>query len=275
MESKSGISKYYRTQHGELFNGDCREYLRSLESNSIDMVFADPPFNLNKDYGIGISDNLTEDAYLAWCLEWLTESERVLRDGGALWIYNIPKWNLFIAQQCLSLNLQFRHWVAVDLKMNLPIANKLYPSHYSLLYFIKGKKPRVFNKVRIPIQVCRHCGGDVKDYGGHRGKIHPEGINLTDVWTDITPVRHANTKFRAANQLNEKLLERVIEISSIPGDVILDPFGGSGTTYVVAERLHRNWKGSEIGDVQPIISRLNGTRHEFQMPNRGDAGKGA
>ena len=61
-------------------------------------------------------------------------------------------------------------------------------SHYSLLYFSKGK-PKTFRKIRTPIEVCRHCGGEIKDYGGHRHSMNPLGVNLKDVWTDIPPVR--------------------------------------------------------------------------------------
>jgi site-specific DNA-methyltransferase (adenine-specific) len=150
----------------------------------------------------------------------------------------------------------------------------LYPAHYSLLYFTNGK-PRRFERPRIPIPTCRHCGGDIKDYGGHRSKLNPEGINLSDAWTDIPPVRHRSTKNRGANQLSEKLLERVLTISSQPGDLVLGPFGGSGTTYAVAERTHRHWLGIELGDVDPIIRRLKGEEAQCEAPMRGgDSGKG-
>lgn len=127
---------------------------------------------------------------------------------------------------------------------------------------------------RVPIPVCRHCGGDIKDYGGHRKKLNPEGLNLTDVWTDIPPVRHRKTKKRGANQLSERMLERVLTISSDEGDLVFDPFGGSGTTYAVAEQMHRRWLGVELGDVEPIIARLEGRNFDVQLPNKGDAGKG-
>jgi site-specific DNA-methyltransferase (adenine-specific) len=78
-------------------------------------------------------------------------------------------------------------------------------------------KPKYFNRPRVPIPVCRHCGGDIKDYGGHRNKLHPDGLNLTDVWTDIPPVRQRKTKRRGANELSTKLLRRVLEIASEQG----------------------------------------------------------
>jgi site-specific DNA-methyltransferase (adenine-specific) len=99
---------------------------------------------------------------------------------------------------------------------------------------------------------------DLKDYGGHRNKLNPEGLNLTDVWTDIPPVRHRTTKRRGANELSIKLLRRVLEIATEPGDLVFDPFGGSGTTYAAAEEMHRHWIGVELGDCEPIIRRLKG-----------------
>lgn len=267
------------TEHGRLYQGDCLELLRSLDDNSVDTVFADPPFNLGKDYGKvagrtkKIRDDLAQHEYLDWCEQWIKECVRVLAPGGAFWLYNLPKWNVELGHQLNEAGMMFRHWVAVELKMLFPIQGKLYPAHYSLLYYTKGK-PRHFERPRVPIQLCRHCGGEVKDYGGHRNKMNPEGVNVSDVWTDITPVRHRNTKHRRANALSEKMLERVLTISTAEGDLVLDPFGGSGTTYAVAERMHRRWIGVELGDCDPIVARLTGADRAEVMPNRGDAGKG-
>ena len=263
----------FTTTHGRLFQGDCMNLLASLDDDSVDLIFADPPFNLGKDYGKGVRDDLKEHEYLEWCGQWIKECCRVIAPGGAIWLYNLPKWNIEIGHKLNENGMLFRHWVAVDIKMLLPIPGRLYPSHYSLLYYTKGK-PKTFERPRTPIQVCRHCGGDVKDYGGHRNKMNPDGVNVSDVWTDIPPVRHRKTKSRSANQLSEKMLERVISISSVEGDLVLDPFGGSGTTFFVAERMHRNWVGIELGDVEPIVARLEGREFHVPAPNRGDAAKG-
>jgi site-specific DNA-methyltransferase (adenine-specific) len=263
----------HRTSHGLLYQGDCLALLAAVDDDSIDAIFADPPFNLGKNYGRGISDSLREHEYLDWCAAWLKECCRITAPGGAVWIYNLPRWNVELGHMLNENGMLFRHWVAVDLKMLLPIPGRLYPSHYSLLYYTKGK-PKFFSRPRVPIPVCRHCGGDIKDYGGHRTKLNPEGLNVSDVWNDIPPVRHAATKRRGANELSEKLLERVLSISTQEGDLVLDPFGGSGTTYAVAERLHRRWIGIELGDTASIVNRLEGRPASVQLPGRGDAGKG-
>lgn len=263
----------YRTSLGELYQDDCLEVLPSVGDASVDLIFADPPFNLGKDYGKGISDLRTEEQYLKWCKKWIHECFRVLKSGGSFYLYNLPRWNVELAHMLGAEGMQFRHWIAVDIKFSLPIPGRLYPSHYSLLYYTKGK-PRVFSRPRVPVPVCRHCGGDLKDYGGHRDKLNPEGLNLTDVWTDIPPVRHRTTKRRAANELSIRMLRRVLEISSEPGDTVLDPFGGSGTTYAAAEEMHRHWIGIELGDCEPIVSRLRGEEANVAPRNRGDAAKG-
>ncbi len=96
--------------------------------------------------------------------------------------------------------------------------------------------------------------------------MNPKGVNLKDVWTDIPPVRHRKFKSekRSSNALSTKLLERVIEISTLPGDLVLDPFDGSGTTYFVCENRHRHWIGIEIENPEPIVERLNGNLGKHQ-----------
>jgi site-specific DNA-methyltransferase (adenine-specific) len=263
----------YETTLGQLHQGDCMEILQGVADRSVNLVFADPPFNLGKEYGQGINDSLRDADYLAWCSQWIRQCVRVLQPGGAFYLYNLPKWNVELGHILNDCHMLFRHWIAIDIKYTLPIPGRLYPSHYSMLYYTKGK-PAFFNRPRVPIPTCRHCGGDLKDYGGHRNKLNSAGLNLTDVWTDIPPVRHQSTKRRGANELSIKLLRRVLDISTQPGDLVLDPFGGSGTTYAAAEDMHRHWIGMELGDCESIIKRLMGERANVLPKNAGDGGKG-
>ena len=250
-------SSVFHTPKGVLFEDDCLRILPQVRDETVDLVFADPPFNLGKNYGSRVNDRLSAGEYISWCTKWIEECTRILKPGGAFFLYNVPKWNLILGNQLLTAGLQFRHWIAVNVKLGLPIPGQLYPSHYSLLYFVKGK-PRVFRRVRVPIEKCRHCGGEIKDYGGHRNAMNPNGVNLTDVWNDIPPVRHRKFKSskRTANQLSTTLLSRVISISTEPGDVVLDPFGGSGTTYAVCESQDRYWIGVELENCEVIVERL-------------------
>jgi site-specific DNA-methyltransferase (adenine-specific) len=230
--------------------------MRDLDSDSVDMIFADPPFNLNKLYPSSINDNLKTERYLEWCETWLSECIRLLKHGGALFLWSLPRWNVEIAA-FLGGRLTFVHWIAVDIKYSLPIQRRLYPSHYSLLYFVKGPQARVFHPDRLPMQVCPHCAGDLRDYGGYKAKMNPKGVNLCDVWWDIAPVRHAKYKRRnGANELPLKVLDRVIEMSTDEGDLVFDPFGGAGTTYMAAELKGRRWLGTEIGPTDDIVRRF-------------------
>jgi site-specific DNA-methyltransferase (adenine-specific) len=244
-----------KTQLGELFQGDCLEVMAKIPDGTVDLAFADPPFNLGKTYTSKIDDALDENDYVAWCKTWLDEMIRVLKPGGSLFVWNLPKWNLPLGAY-VGEKITFRHWISVDIKYSLPIQKRLYPSHYSLLYFVKGDKPAIFHPDRLPVPCCRHCGGELRDYGGYKDKMNPLGVSLTDVWTDIPPVRHAKYKKRDANGLALKLMDRIVSMASDPGSLVLDPFGGSGTTYVAAELTGRRWIGSEL-DCSAIIDRFS------------------
>lgn len=254
LGTKLPIEPYLTTRKGILFNKDCLDVLKSIKSESVHCVFADPPFNLGKNYENGLSDNLEENHYLNWTQAWLSEAIRVLVPGGSLFIYNIPKWLIYTGSFLMS-QMTFRHWIALTMKNTYPRGNNLYPAHYGLLYFTKGD-PRVFHKLRVPIPTCRHCGKETKDYGGHRDKLNEAGLNLSDFWEDTSPVRHHKFKTRVSNELKPMIPERAILMSTNPGDIVLDPFGGGGTTYQTAERNHRYWIGAEIGTCEPIAERL-------------------
>jgi len=250
------IRPTFATSLGSLYRGDCLEVMSTLQSESFDVVFADPPFNLDKLYPSEMDDNLRAENYLRWCEAWLSECVRLLKTGGSLFVWNLPKWNTYLST-FLNRHLNFRHWIAVDIKYSLPVASKLYPSHYSLLYYVKGERPSTFHPDRLPMEVCPDCHTDLKDYGGYKDKMNPLGVNLCDVWNDIPPVRHAKYKKRKnSNELSIKLLDRVLEMSSNEGDCVFDPFGGSGTTYAVAELKNRKWVGIELGPVEGIVERL-------------------
>jgi site-specific DNA-methyltransferase (adenine-specific) len=257
----------YRTDKGALFRGDCLEVLPHLRDACVDTVFADPPFNLGKDYGAKVNDRRHKDEYLDWCRRWIHQCVRVLKPGGSLFLYNLPRWNLLLGAYLDEQGMELRHDITVIMKLGLPIRGRLYPAHYSLLYHTKGQ-PKTFHRIRTPVELCRHCGGEIKDYGGHRDAMNPNGVTLTDVWTDIPPVRHwkFKSKNRKVNALSTKLLDRVVEMSTDPGDVVLDLFGGSGTTFAVCERKNRRWLGIEIESTEVIVERLQ-SEDMYYHPN--------
>ncbi len=273
----------FQTDMGQLFQGDCLDLFGVLSNNVVDMIFADPPFNLGKDYGKDVSDKLKREEYLEWSKSWLLECIRVLKPGGALFVFNLPSWLIEYGAFLNVNNMLFRHWIACRMPKTFPRGKKLSPAHYGLLYYTKGE-PATFNKVYTPIPVCRHCGKEIRDYGGHRNKLNEKGLNLMDVFDDsseiwkvdevcehehsgawitledmmddIPPVRHGKYKTRTANELAPIMLERLILLATNAGDLVLDPFGGSGTTYYAAEKLGRSWLGIELGDTSGAVRRL-------------------
>jgi site-specific DNA-methyltransferase (adenine-specific) len=99
--------------------------------------------------------------------------------------------------------------------------------------------------------------------------MNPLGVNLTDVWMDIAPERHSKYKKRkGSNELSVKLMDRIIQMASDEGDIVFDPFGGSGTTYVLAEIKRRRWIGMELGPVDDIVSRFEEISTEADLVER-------
>lgn len=103
---------FYSNDYGVLFNDDWQNILPFIQDKCIDTVFADPPFNLNKKYGKNSKDNLAKSEYLNWCYKWIDECIRILKPGGALFIYNLPKWNIMLGAYIINAGLTFRHDIA-------------------------------------------------------------------------------------------------------------------------------------------------------------------
>src|SRR5207302_3350702 len=118
-----------------------------------DLVFAEPPFNLSKLYPSNMDDNISISEYIRWTERWLTECIRIIKSGGSLFLWNLPKWNTYFGE-FLNHRLTFRHWITTDIKYSLPIASKLYPSHYSLLYYVKEERAAVFKPDRLRMKTC-------------------------------------------------------------------------------------------------------------------------
>lgn len=249
---------FYKWDNGKLYCLDALEFLEMIPENSADLVFLDPPFNLGKSYGSrsNIDDKLEVDDYQEFLFEVLTHSSRILKDGGALFFYHIPEWAIIFANH-LNRNLNFRHWISVSMKNGFVRGDFLYPAHYGLLYYTKGE-PANFNRPKIQADKCRHCNNYIKDYGGYKKYIE-EGINLSDIWTDFSPVRHKNKKNRVANELPIGMLDRVLSIAGVKNGLLVDPFVGSGTSAVSAINFGMNFNVNdrEIVCCERITTRIN------------------
>ena len=125
---------FLTTNLGMLYNDDCLKVMNKMKSNIFDCIFADPPFNLKKDYGTNFNDNTND--YFNWSSKWIRECIRLLKDGGAFFIYAMPSLAVKFVSE-LDKELEFRHWIAMTMKGSFPRGNKLYPAHYALLYYTK------------------------------------------------------------------------------------------------------------------------------------------
>lgn len=233
------MMKYYN----KILNGDSIELFKKIPDNSIDITFADPPFNLKKKYN-GYKDSLEFEEYLKWCELWIKEMVRVTKPTGSIFIHNIPKWLTYYSS-ILNRYATFRHWISWDAPSS-PMGKSLQPSHYGILYYVKDIKQTKFYELRYPHKRCRKCGGLLKDYGGKKQGLHPFGPLLSDVWTDIHRIKHNKYRDEHPCQLPIHLLERIILMSTDESDIVLDPFMGTGTTAIAAKRLGRNYIGFEL-----------------------------
>ena len=222
----------------QIYCGDALAFLSTLECNSATIVF-----NLGKNYGPRTSDNLPPIAYQTWLQEVLAEAVRVLSPGGALYLYHLPVWAMTFGEY-LKRSLDLRHWIAISMKNGFARGARLYPAHYALLYFTKGS-PAFFERPRLPVDRCE-CGRLKKSYGGYRAIVEEKGINLSDVWDDLSPVRHAARKRRGANELPSKLTQRVILMSGIAGGLFVDPFAGAGAALLAAAQVKMKTKACDI-----------------------------
>jgi DNA modification methylase len=238
------------TSSNKIYIGDCIEVMQELyrENGSfVDLVFADPPYNLEKSYK-GYSDDLKDKEYIQWCEKWLFECTRLLKPTGSLFVLNLPKWS---SKHVVFLNnyMYMQNWIVWD-ALSDP-RGKLMPAHYSLLHYTKSNSEFTLNEIEA-IEPTTRC------LRPKCVKTRPDDLlkeNLTNIWHDVHRIKHKKDRDAHPCQLPEKLLERVICLASNSGDIVFDPFMGTGTTAVVAKRLERNYCGVEKDETYAEISR--------------------
>ncbi len=226
----------------QAIEGDAIDVMKQIPDDSIDMTFADPPFNLKKRYN-HYEDRREIQEYLTWCNKWLYEMVRITKQTGSIFVHNIPKWLTYYASY-LNEIAYFKHWIAWD-AMGAPLGKTILPNHYGILWYIKSKDFKFYD-IRAPHRYCRECKTLLKDYGGKKHLAHPFGTLVSDVWTDIYRIRHTKRRDEHPCQLPIHLLERLILMTTDEGDTILDPFIGTGTTAIAAKKLARKYIGIDI-----------------------------
>ena len=245
-----------KTYLNKIINGDCLKILKTISDDSVDMTFADPPFNLKKKYN-SCKDSKEKQAYLSWCNDWMSEMVRITKPTGTIFVHNIPRWLSYYANQ-LNKMAYFRHWITWD-SGGAPMGKTLLPNHYGILYYTKSEsyKDFKFYDIRCPHPKCRICNEFLKDYGGKKAQAHRVGPLLSDVWNDIHRIRHKKRRNEHPCQLPIPLLERLILMATDEKDIVLDPFVGTGTTAVAAKQLGRKYIGIEIDPDYVEIAKRN------------------
>ena len=233
------IEKYIN----QIIQGDCLEIMKNIPDNSVDITFADPPFNLKKKYN-GYKDSKEFSEYLEWSKKWIYEMVRITKPTGSIFVHNIPKWLTYYVS-FLNEVAYFKHWIAWDAP-TAPMGKTLLPNHYGILYYTKSNKKIKFYDIRYPHFRCRKCNSLLKDYGGKKYLIHPFGPLCSDVWTDIHRIRHKKRRDEHPCQLPIPLLERLVLMSTDEGDIVFDPFIGTGTSAIAAKKLGRKFIGIDI-----------------------------
>ncbi|MCW5960514.1 MAG: site-specific DNA-methyltransferase [Pyrinomonadaceae bacterium] len=228
-----------------LVEGDCLDVLESYPSNSMDFAFADPPYNVKKKY-IGYNDDLEITDYFNWCDKWLGELGRVLKPGGTLAVLNIPLYSIRHFSFLENI-LSFQNWIVWD-ALSFPV-RQLMPAHYSILIFSKGltsNVPTILNSDNKYLTALdsRYCLR-ASCVSRRNGLFGSDRATLTNVWSDIHRLKHNSRRVDHPCQLPPDLMYRLISLFTEPGDLVLDPFDGAGTTSLCAEILERKYIGIE------------------------------
>jgi len=241
-----------KTEH-KILCGDCLQELKKIEDNSIDLIVTDPPFNIGKKYGNGFNDRMKKEQYLEWCKEWLNTCIEKLKEGGSLYLFNYPENNAYL-MPFLDQHLTFKRWMTWHYPVNTGMSPTNYTrSQHSILFYIKGEKPKVFNKKDIAEPYRNPTDKRILE----RLKNGSNGKTPYDVF-HFNIVKNVNKdKTPHPCQIPVQLLELFIKASSNEGDVVLDPFGGSFSTAVAAKKLGR---GSISIEINPDFCKIGKER---------------
>jgi len=251
---------FYRHENGQLWNGDSIAWLESLPAESVDMIFADPPYNIKKaDW-----DNFeSQEKYIEFSMRWIAQSARVLKPAGTLFVCGFSEI-LADLKHPASRYFKSCRWIVWHYKNKANLGNDWGRSHESILHFRKTKN-FTFNidSIRIPynehtLRYPNHPVAMTSQYGNgdnpnYKWEPHEFGAKPKDVvivpqdFVEMpTTCNGMREKTPHPTQKPEELLRKLILVSSNAGDTVLDPFCGSGTTPVCAEQLRRKWMACDL-----------------------------
>lgn len=266
----SGFQLHFQHPHGNLYQGNSLEWLTSVDSESVDLIFADPPYNIKKaDW-----DNFeSQEKYIEWSLIWIKEASRILKDTGSLYICGFSEI-LADLKHPASKYFDTCRWLIWHYKNKANLGNDWGRSHESIIHLRKKNHRIIIDDVRIPygahtLKYPSHPQALTSAYGKNgNGKKranwipNPKGAKPKDVFDIPTTCNGMGETTPHPTQKPEELVRKFVLASSQEGDVVVDPFSGSGTTVVVAEQLGRLWLGCDL-DAQYnewAISRIRNVR---------------
>jgi site-specific DNA-methyltransferase (adenine-specific) len=249
-----GFQLQYTHPHGKLYQGNSLDWLKSIDSESVDLVFADPPYNIKK----AAWDNFeNQDKYIEWSMQWISQAARILKSTGSLYICGFSE----ILADLKSPACQYFkgcRWLIWHYKNKANLGNDWGRSHESIIHLRKSDAVKLnIDDVRIPygahtLKYPSHPQAETSAYGKGTTKKHdnwtphPQGAKPKDVIEIPTTCNGMGEKTPHPTQKPEELIRKFVLASSQAGDLILDPFSGSGTTLVVAEQLNRFWLGCDL-----------------------------
>ena len=253
-----------------VYNKDCVAGMAEIPDATVDLAFADPPFNIGYKYDT-YADRLAAEEYEAWSRDWGKALVRTLKPTGSFWL---AIGDDFAAELKLifqrDLQLICRSWIIWYYTFGVNCKRKFSRSHTHLFHFVKDPKNFTFNRDAILVPSARQLVyADAR--ANSKGRLPDDTwiLRPQDAADSFTPEedvwyvpRVCGTFAERAGwhgcQMPEQLLGRIIKVSSNPGELVLDPFGGSGTTLVVAKKLGRQFVGFELSKnyAKQINSRL-------------------
>lgn len=225
----------------KIYLGDCVKIMQGFPSESIDLIFADPPFNIGMNYD-KYNDNLSYKEYYNWSKKWINECYRLLKSCGSIYIAIGDEFAAEINLILKETGFFFRNWIIWYYTFGQNQRKKFNRSHTHILYFTKDRNHFTFNDSNIRIPSARQTKYNDK-------RANPKGKLPDDVWKFSRVCGTFKERIRNHPcQMPEAILKRIIEVSSNERDLILDPFAGTGTTAAVAKQLKRNFVTIEISE---------------------------
>jgi len=228
--------------------GDCVGWLKACREPFADLIFADPPFNIGYKYDV-YEDRKAYKDYYDWTKQWMAACLKALKPTASFWIAIGDDYAAEVRIIGREMGLCLRNWIIWHYTFGQSTTKKFARSHTHLFYWVRDGGQYTFNDMAVRIPSARQT-----TYADKRA--NPKGKLPDDVWSfsRVCGTFRERVKWHPC-QMPERLLERIIKVSSNPGDLVLDPFSGSGTTCVAAARLGRRYAGIDISETYVRKSR--------------------